>query len=571
MRPRDRFAGAVSRTTMTSVLKPSSAKLARLLAATLLVAASVPVSSSAAGPAVNVVQAQPRHQTPALPGIPEREVSLLTYGGNGNGIAMNTSAFAAAIAAVADAGGGTVRIPSGVWLTGPVILRSKVRLHLDAGALILFTPDRARYPLISTTWEGNTAVRCLAPLSGTNLEDVAITGDGVIDGSGQAWRPVKKDKLTESQWRRLLASGGVTDDAKRIWYPTPGALLGATDSKLRASQAKADQEKIRDFLRPVLLNLVNCKRVLLEGVTFQNSPAWTVHPLLCEDLTVRRISVRNPWYAQNGDGLDLESCRRVLVEHSTFDVGDDAICLKSGRDAEGRRRGRPTEDVLIRDCTVQHGHGGFVIGSEMSGGVRNITVERCTFLGTDVGLRFKSTRGRGGVVENVRISDVRMLNIAGEAILFDLFYMGRKPAGQVVIPPVTEETPAFRDIHMTRIVSTGARRSAFLQGLPEMPLSGITLEDSSLSGDLGIHIVDTKGVVLRRVEVHSTEGAAVQVSNASEVLLDSVNATAPASEPKIAVLGDRTGGVLLRKVSGLERPGALSVDKAVPADVVKQD
>ena len=163
------------------------------------------------------------------------------------------------------------------------------------------------------------------------------------------------------------------------------------------------------WLRPVLLNFVKSKRILLEGVTFKNSPSWCLHPLSCEDFTVNNIQVINPWYSQNGDALDLESCKNALILNSVFDAGDDAICIKSGKDENGRRRGEPCQNVIVKNNTVLHGHGGFVVGSEMSGGVKNIYVEDCTFLGTDVGLRFKSTRGRGGVVENIYINNINMM------------------------------------------------------------------------------------------------------------------------------------------------------------------
>jgi polygalacturonase len=545
---------------------PAPARSCALLAALLSIsmgAIALRAETVAASPSQSSVVLAPV----ALPSIPARQVDLVSYGAVGNGTKLNTMAFAAAIAAVADQGGGRVNVPSGIWLTGPIIMRSRVELHLDSGAIILFTPDRSRYPLVETSWEGNSAVRCLSPISGANLEDIAITGEGVIDGSGDAWRPVKKDKLTEAQWRKLLSSGGVTDDAKRLWFPSASARLGYENSALRTSSNKADLEKARDALRPVLLNFVNCRRVLLEGVTFQNSPAWCLHPLLSEDLTLRRLTVRNPWYAQNGDGLDIESCRRVLVEQCNFDVGDDAICIKSGKDAEGRKRGRPTESVLVRDCVVQHGHGGFVIGSEMSGGVRDVVVERCTFLGTDVGLRFKSTRGRGGLVERIRISDIRMLRIGGDAILFDLFYMGRKAEGAEVIPPVSPETPSFRDIRMTRIVSVGARRSALIQGLPEMPIQDVVLEDSSLEGFQGISVVDTKGLLLRRVEVRTEEGPALSFDNSSASRAEDLQLGVPKGSAAVAVSGARSAELVLE---GREftQEGAVSLSKEVPASAV---
>ena len=176
-----------------------------------------------------------------------------------------------------------------------------------------------------------------------------------------------------------------------------------------------------------MVSLISCNKVLLDGPVFQNSPAWCIHPLMCENLTVRNIDVRNPWYSQNGDGIDIESCKNSVVYNCTFDVGDDAICIKSGKDQEGRDRGMPTENLIVKNCVVYHGHGGVTVGSEMSGGVKNMHVSGCTFIGTDVGLRFKSNRGRGGVVEKIFISNIDMINIPTNAISFNLYYGGLSP------------------------------------------------------------------------------------------------------------------------------------------------
>jgi polygalacturonase len=247
---------------------------------------------------------------------------------------------------------------------------------------------------------------------------------------------------------------------------------------------------------------------------------------MVEDLTVRNITVRNPWYSQNGDGIDIESCKNVVVYNSNFDVGDDAICIKSGKDEDGRRRGVPCENLVIRNNIVYHGHGGVTVGSEMSGGVRNMHVSACTFMGTDVGLRFKSVRGRGGVVENIYISDIRMTNIPTQAISFDLYYGGKSVSemlaegGQEGIAnaePVTIETPQFKNIFISDVVLKGAQQAVFLQGLPEMNLENIEISNMLLEADNGITVIDADGVKISNVKLITKNETAVEFYNTRNV------------------------------------------------------
>ena len=238
----------------------------------------------------------------------------------------------------------------------------------------------------------------------------------------------------------------------------------------------------------------------------------------------------NPWYSQNGDALDLESCTNALVINNVFDAGDDAICIKSGKDEDGRKRGEPCQNVIVKNNVVLHGHGGFVVGSEMSGGVKNIYVSDCTFLGTDVGLRFKSTRGRGGVVENIHIHNINMIDIPHEALLFDLFY-GGKAAGEETaeelagrmkaeVPPVTEETPAFRDIYISNVTARGVGRAMFFNGLPEMPIRNVHIKDVTVSrAEKGIEISQAENVTIENTVVES-EGNVLQVKNSKHVTVN---------------------------------------------------
>ena len=455
------------------------------------------------------------------PTFPSLTVSITDFGGVSDGVTLNTKAFADAIDNLSSKGGGTLNVPSGVWLTGPIELKSNINLHLDGGAMIVFAADETLYKTVYVVYEGFQAWRTQSPISGVNLENVAITGQGVIDGNGGMWRPVKKDKMNAAEWRNLTAKGGIIDG--NTWYPSQsyidGQAYAAGDRRAMLSQDEASS--IKRFLRPVMVQLVGCKNVLLEGVTFQNSPAWNVHPLMCENLIVDGVFIKNPDYAQNGDGLDVESCKNVIIYRSTLDVGDDAICLKSGKDEAGRKRGIPTENVIVRDCRVFHGHGGFVVGSEMSGGVNNVSVADCQFLGTDVGLRFKSCRGRGGVVKNIYIDNVNMLNVSGEGLLFDLYYFVKNPPKE--IPPVDETTPRFCDIFINNVTSFNSGKALKFNGIPEMPIDNIHISNSVFTAREGGLLSESENILLDNVTVRPDSGPAMTVNNVSNATFTGCN------------------------------------------------
>lgn len=456
------------------------------------------------------------------PSFPDYQVDIRDFGAKADGETLNTEAINNAIKAVSEKGGGKVVIPEGLWLTGPVVLQNNVNLHVEKNALVLFSGDADLYPLVRTSFEGLDMLRCQSPISAMNAENIAITGYGVLDGSGDSWRPVKRNKMTDGQWKSLLKSGGVVDESGKVWYPNEGALKASilTGSKEKREISDSEWEGMKRWLRPVLLSIVKSKRVLLEGVTFRNSPSWCLHPLSCEDLTLNGVKVFNPWYSQNGDALDVESCKNVVVTNSLFDAGDDAICIKSGKDADGRRRGEPCENVLVKNNTVLHGHGGFVVGSEMSGGVRNVYVADCTFIGTDVGLRFKSTRGRGGVVEYVYVDNINMINIPGDALIADLYYAVKDAPGAPV-PAVTEETPSFKNIHISNISCKGAGRAMFLNGLPEMPIENFSVRNMRITdAQKGAFINKVAGVTLENIEIETADNTYLQVENTTNITID---------------------------------------------------
>lgn len=467
---------------------------------------------------------------------------ITRFGAVADGVTLNTKAINTAIDACNKKGGGIVVVPAGLWLTGPVVLKSNVNLHLQKGALLQFTKDFDQYTLVEGNWEGLAQMRNQSPLSANNATNIAVTGYGIIDGNGDAWRQVRKDKLNETQWKKLVASGGIVSEDGKSWYPTEKWLKASKMKNPGAISPEKTPEfynSIKDFLRPNLLVFTQCKKVLLEGVTFQNSAAWCLHPLMCEHLTVRNVTVKNPWYAQNGDGIDVESCKNVLIENSVFDVGDDGLCMKSGRDEAGRKRGIPVENVIIRDCKVYHAHGGFVIGSEMSGGARNMWVSNCTFIGTDIGLRFKTTRGRGGVVENIFVNNIQMKDIPGEAILFDMYYMAVDPvalAGEkrelpkVETLPVTEATPQFRNFIIKNVVCSGAAKGIFVRGIPEMHVKDVKLENMVLQADKGIDIQEASGITFKNITILSKQtNPVVDIINSDHLTFDKLQYKADAA------------------------------------------
>lgn len=512
------------------------------------------------------------------PTFPDYSVDITDFGAVGDGQTLNSKSIADAINDVAGKGGGRVVIPRGIWLTGPIVMKSNINIHAEAGALIIFSTNKDLYPLIESNYEGLKAVRCLSPISGKDLENIAFTGDGVFDGSGDAWRYVKRFKMTDTQWKKLLASGGLTNEKGDLWYPSESFKRGAEMKGAGGFDKLADYEEIKDYLRPVMVSLVKCKNVLLDGPVFQNSPAWCIHPLMCENLTVRNIDVRNPWYSQNGDGLDIESCKNSVVYNCTFDVGDDAICIKSGKDKSGRERGIPTENVIVKNCVVYHGHGGVTVGSEMSGGVKNMHVSNCTFIGTDVGLRFKSQRGRGGIVEKIYISNIDMVNIPTNAISFNLYYGGKsvsemlaeKDHGKKIeeIPEVTEETPQFKDISIKNITCKGAKQAIYLQGLPEMNLENVYLENLTMEAENGLLCMDATGVTIKNLNLKTTEYPSLTFYNSKNVSVSDLTLS-DVDESLISVNGEKTANVNISLISTHKSDKVLVVGDEVDKKTVQ--
>ena len=365
--------------------------------------------------------------------IQENTVSLPDFGAVPDGATLCTEAFEKAIKALSGQGGGHLTVPRGVWVSGPIKLRSGIDLHLEEGAVLVFSPDK-------TLYRKQGSARGVSPISADRCTDVSITGDGIIDGSGRYWRYAKRQKMSDVEWKDLRALGGeVTPDGER-WLPyNINGFENAT--------ASADEE---EAFRPHMISFKRCTRVRISGVTVQNSPRFHIVPSQCEDVIIENVTVRCPWNVQNGDGIDIGNSRRVAVVGCTLDVGDDGICMKGGSGAKGVETG-PCEDILIRHCTVFRAHGGFVIGGDVSGGMHRLVVQECSFCGTDKGLRFKSSVGKGGPTSDIHISDISMVGIRESAIDFECSYVdaGYRTTG---IGPGTAYAPDFGGITVSRVV-----------------------------------------------------------------------------------------------------------------------
>ena len=387
--------------------------------------------------------------------IPDNTVSIADFGGVGDGVALNTEAFRKAISALTKKGGGRLVVPQGVWLTGPIVLKDNIDLHIERNAIVLFSPDKSLF----VDAEGKSS-RCDPGIKASKRKNIAITGEGIIDGNGAQWRPVKRSKVSDTERKRFAAIGGVERQNGALWYPWDVKAGYKNIADTPENQEKSRQDLIR---------LTDCENILIEGVTVQNSPRFHVHPCNSKNIIIDGITVRCPWNAQNGDAIDLSDCHQALIVNSVVDAGDDGICMKSGK-AKATALVNGCEDILIEDNTVFHAHGGFVIGSEDITGMKRIVVRRCRFSGTDTGLRFKSGIGRGGKTEDIHISDIVMNDITDEAIVFQCDYVDR-PAGSEGKKAKTsgsEFVPEFTDIHISNVVCRGAKTAIKAKGIEGM-------------------------------------------------------------------------------------------------------
>ncbi len=382
------------------------------------------------------------------------------FGAKPDGQTPATKAFADAVAACVSAGGGTVYVPPGTFLSGPIRLESNVTLYLEAGATVRFSRNPDDFPIVFTRWAGFECYAYSPCIFADGAENVALRGAGVLDGQGESWW---------HEFRELKAG-------RRASRPRD-AELAEKNSGIAGVWDEWDSQ----FLRPALVQFKDCTRVRIDGTTHRNSPFWNTHILYCCDVVVTGATFENPYDAPNADGLDIDSSRDVRVENCLFDVGDDCLCLKSGINEDGRRVGKVCENVVVSNCIMRHGHGGVVCGSDSAAGIRRLSVTNCIFTGTERGFRVKSNRQRGGFVEDVVVSNIIMHDVGCPLTINDYYVCGVSEADAPSVlsleaQPVTDATPRLRNLRMTNVVARGAKFAGFVAGLPEAPVEGLVVD-----------------------------------------------------------------------------------------------
>jgi polygalacturonase len=473
---------------------------------------------------------------PTRPAFPDRTFDIKNYGAVEGGQVKNTDAIRKTIAAAEQAGGGTVLVPEGKWLTGPIHLDDNINLHLAKGAVLLFSQDFADYrPAVFSRHEGIECMKFSPFVYAYGKTNVAVTGEGMLDGQGDPWWFMEGQDIGNPTLRKMAAQGVPVE--RRIFDGSAG----------------------NGTLRPNFFQPINCKNVLVEGVEFRFGAFWTINPVYCENVIVRKVRVHTEdegRHTPNGDGIDPDSCRNVLIEYCDLDTGDDCIAIKSGKDADGLRVAKPTENVVVRYVRGYRGHGGIVCGSETSGGIRNIYGHHCVFDGTDRGLRFKSGRGRGGGIENVWCSDILMGSVERHAIDLNSLYTSRRlPAA-----PVDATTPYLRNMHFKNIsCKTAKRNMIFISGLPERPIENVYFKNIEVGGEMPIWIADAKRIAFKNLKVKVEKAPVFEVLDSWSLTLENVEAPENLA-PVIKIMGKacKEISVIGGNIAKLAHPAAFS-------------
>lgn len=427
-------------------------------------------------------------------------------GADATGIVKCTKVISDVINDLSAKGGGTVFFPAGTFFTGPIIMKSNITLWLDAGAVIKFSDDFDDYlPMVQSRWEDVRVKNFVSQVYAYKCENISIRGRGHFEGQGKKWwnfmRTAGSKQQPESKWQEI--------------FRKENAELLAKNEYISAKN---------NFLRPPMVTTYECKNVLIEGVSFSNPPFWTIMPAFTDNITITGITIENPGNSPNTDGIDPSSCRNVHISNCHITVGDDCIVIKSGRDVDGREAARPTENITITNCTMLKGHGGVVIGSEMSGNVKRIAITNCVFEGTDRGIRIKTMRGRGGVIEDILVSNIVMNNMINEGVLITLRYQNTKPE------PVSERTPACNNVRISNIIQRGGERPVAIYGLDEREVSQISFSNMESTTRRGILIENGSDISFHDMKMEIREGSALEVKDSKNISWDKVTVKTPLTD-----------------------------------------
>jgi polygalacturonase len=452
-------------------------------------------------------------------------LSVVDFGAVGDGKTLSTAAIQAAINACAAAGGGKVCVPPGKYLTGPIFLKSNLEFELLAGAILLGSTKFSDYPTIAGWWEGLERRIYASMITGIDLDNVAITGRGILDGQGAVW----------------LEAWGKTEELRR--------KLG-----LRGREPENPPGSPLPWPRPRMINLYRSRKVLIRGLTIHDSPSWTVHPVLCDDVDIQGLTIINPPHSWNTDGIDPESCRNVRIRDCYINTGDDCIMLKSGYKQIPGKPFMPTENVVVTNCTFNAGGCGVGIGSETAGGVRNVAISNCACDGTTCGLYFRTARGRGNLVENVSAVNVVMRNLEETGIVFSMFY---EDEDRGTAHSVDIRTPAFRNFHCSDILLNGAKSAVIIEGLPESPIQQLSLENVFVqAAEKGISCYQVHGFSLSNAVVNADSGPAVECKNIEDLELARVRASKLDAKVS-AIVMENVHGAMVQSCSAAQNTPAL--------------
>lgn len=427
----------------------------------------------------------------SVPTFPKRSVDIASFGAVGDGLADCSGAIADAIDAIHAKGGGTVRIPAGTWFTGRIELKNNVKLHLEEGTVLRFSDDPRRYlPPVFVRAFGQECFNYSPLIYARDCSRIAITGNGIIEGQGDRWWGLAKaeSKAVSRLYDQVLA--GIPVGQRRFGTET-------------------------DPIRPTLIGFVNCSDVLLEGFSVtQGGPLWTTHLAYCTRSTIRSVKIDTA-EGPNNDCIVLDSCQNVLIENCDLRSRDDCIAIKSGLNEDGWRVARPTQDVTIRNIRATGGQAAIAIGSEMSGGVRNVIVEQISIDNVEFGIRFKAARGRGGTIENVYVDDVKMNHILGDAIQLTTDHSAYlSPEGK---------NPTIRNIVFEHIRCADAKYATRLVGLPDRCIEDILFRDVELNADQGFQCYSAQRIHLNQTRVNAKNGAAFSLRDTRGVYINGLH------------------------------------------------